>query len=100
MLLYISLAAELSRVYKKSGYIDNFETAQHFVTFFINIDCLGTYNVYPNNLYLSKISWNERICEIESRFKIVYIYFDTPCIENNRLYNAVENFDYQVLLHI
>ena len=27
--------------------------------------------LYPNNLCLEKISWNERICGIESRFKIV-----------------------------
>ena len=29
---------------------------------------------YPNNLYLSNISWNERICEIESCFEIVYFF--------------------------
>ena len=33
---------------------------------------------YPNNLYLSKISWHERICEIESRFKIVYFFLIHP----------------------
>jgi hypothetical protein len=33
--------------------------------------------MYPINLYLSKISWHERICEIESRFKIVYFFY-TP----------------------
>jgi hypothetical protein len=33
---------------------------------------------YSNNLYLSKISWHERICEIESRFKIVYFFLIHP----------------------
>ena len=33
---------------------------------------------YKNNLYLSKIPWHERICEIESRFKIVYFFLTHP----------------------
>jgi hypothetical protein len=33
---------------------------------------------YPNNLYLSKISWREQICEIESRLKIDYFFLIHP----------------------
>jgi hypothetical protein len=30
-------------------------------------------------VYLLNISWNERICEIESRFKIVYFFIHAAC---------------------
>jgi hypothetical protein len=35
---------------------------------------------YPNNLYLSTISWHELICEIKSRFKIVYFFLTHPVV--------------------
>jgi hypothetical protein len=39
----------------------------------------------PNNLYLSKISRHERICEIESRFGFVYFFLMHPVYKNTAL---------------
>jgi hypothetical protein len=45
---------------------------------------LSVLSKYPNNLYLSKISWNEQISKIESRFKIVYFFWYTLRVNSKK----------------
>jgi hypothetical protein len=45
---------------------------------------LSVLSKYPHNLYLSKISWNEQISKIESRFKIVYFFWYTLRVNSKK----------------